>query len=140
MRALFALAALCVAGQSAAQTLPTCTTPNASYRPTFSETLLNWIPVSTFDDFLPIPAGAVVTYTVFRGTSAPGSFVGVCTTLDQAALLTGQPPGRNIYAITASIPDHDRSRFSAGVIKDNSEPVPPPERKRMAAPTGVTVE
>jgi hypothetical protein len=139
MRAIIAIAALCVAGQGYAQ-LPSCVTPSASHVAVYSETLLNWLPVDSFDDFLPIPADVVVAYTVYRGTRTPGSFAAVCTTLDQSALLVDQPPGENVYAISASIPDHDRSRFSANVIKDNSEPVPPPIRKRMAAPTGVTIQ
>jgi hypothetical protein len=140
MRALIAALACLTVAPVAAQTLPECTTPSASHVAVYSETLLNWQPVAVFDDFLPIPEGAVVTYTVYRGTRTPGSFAAMCTTLDQAALLAAQPPGENVYAITATIPDHDRSRFSATVIKDNTEPVPPPIRKRMAAPTGVTIQ
>jgi len=121
------------ASRSEAQPLPTCAPASTVQPQPWNETRVAWVAPTTYATTppTPLPAGAVLTYTVLRRTGTSGAFVAICQTTATGTALANQPIGQNFYTATARITGTD-SVQAAPASKDIVEPPPSP-------PTNITV-
>lgn len=107
MRTILAALALFVAGAAHAQSPPTYVVG--------STLNLNWGPaVTQWDDLSPIPAGVLVTYTLWVREGTAAARVAGTTTITRTARVLKIPVGLQCYWVTARAADPDSEESLAG--------------------------
>lgn len=124
------------ASGASAQTLPTCTALGTSTPIPWNEARVQWTAPTTYTDGTAIPAGTVLTFTVYRSTGAiAGTYAAQCTTVALGASMVNQPVGTQWYTVTARVGTNAESTFAVGA----SKVIAIPTTLAPGRPTGVTV-
>lgn len=128
-RLLFGLALLLFASASAA-----CPNPVPA-----TVACLTWVAPTTYTNGAPIPAGKVITYTVYRGTAANAITERIGTT---TALTMTVPNNRNrtetqFFNVTATVDsvESDRSNSASKLVR-----APGPTDGRIESPSDGAIE
>lgn len=130
MRAIAGLLLL-IAFPAYSQTLPACGPASTVTPQPYNEARLSWVAPTTFTNGQTMPAGTVLTYTVYRRTgTTTTTFTAICTTTAVATALASQPIGLNTYTVTAKTPTSAESsqaipHANKTVTDPNPTPNPP---------------